>query len=199
MQLFAEGLWAVRLPCTLALFVPGLIPLLTSRRNAPVAVTAYLLAASIVFWLRATGDWFDSPEGVVAVLVGLAVIAAAIATWRIENKRSAAIGGTVVGTASAWLWIPCVGRNLGNLLNDATSQGSLALLPRFGIYVGSVCALLIVIALIPFAWPKITTVRDHDRTQFVGLAIGGLLGLAIAVGLYDNIVAELARISLRIQ
>lgn len=199
MQLFAEGLWAVRLPCTLALFVPGLVPVLASRRHAPLSVATYLSAASMTFWLRSTGDWFDSPRGALAVLVGLAVLVSTVTIWKLQNRWSAGVGGAAIGVASAWLWIPCVGRHLGELLNRAASGGSIALLPRFGIYVGSVCAILVVISLLPHAWPPVASIRDHARTRLAGLAIGGLLSLAIAVGMYDDIVAELARISLRIQ
>ncbi len=202
MDLFAEGLWAIRLPCTLALLVPGFVPLFGSRNRAPLAVGFYVLAAAAVFWLRSTGNFFDQPKGLLALAVGLVVIGLAILGWKAPRGRPATVAAIVTssgfGVVSAWLWIPCVGTHLGRLLNR-TSTETWAPLPQFAVYVAGVCALLIALAALPYAVERLARFADNERLAMVGVSIGVAFGVIVGVGLYEDIVAQLLQWSLKIQ
>lgn len=198
MDLFAEALWAVRLPCTLALLVPGFVPLVGGRKNAPTAVAFYILAAAVVFWLRSVGWFVDQPTGWVAVAAGSGIAAVAIAMYRWSAPAVAIVGGALIGTVSAWLWIPCVGTHLGKLLNRST-DGVWRSLPWFGVYVTGVCAFLVVLAALPFAVPKLTNLLTHAALPKLGLGIGIMLASIVGFGLYEDIVGQLLQWSLRMQ
>lgn len=198
MELFAEALWAIRLPCTLALLVPGFVPLVGGRKNGPAAVASYIFAASVVFWLRSVGWFVDQPEGLVAAAAGLGIAAVAIAMFRWPNPASAVLGGALIGIVSAWLWIPCVGTHLGKLLNRSSDE-VWASLPSFGIYVTGVCALLVVLAALPVAVPKFTYLTEHRSLPKVGLGIGLAMAAVVGLGVYEDIVGQLLQWSLKIQ
>ncbi len=197
-DLFAEALWAVRLPCTLALLVPGFVPLVGGRRNGPLAVAFYILAAGVVFWLRSVGWFFDQPDGIIAVAAGIGIGIVALAMYRAPGRTSAIGGGGLIGAVSAWLWIPCVGTHLGRLLNSS-GDAIWTSAPSYGIYVAGVCALLIVLAALPIAVPKFLSILDHEAFHKVGLGIGLTMAVVIGFGFYETIVGQLLQWSLRIQ
>ncbi len=198
MELFAEALWAIRLPCTLALLVPGFVPLVGGRRNGPAAVLFYILAAGVVFWLRSVGWFFDQPSGWISVAAGIGIAAVAFGMYRLPGAASAMTGGALIGAVSAWLWIPCVGTHLGRLLNRSGDQ-VWSSLPFYGIYVAGVCALLVVFASLPLALPKLSGLLDHKRLPQIGLGIGFVMAGVVGLGLYEDIVGQLLQWSLRIQ
>ncbi len=197
MDLLVEALWSVRLPCTLALLIPGFVPTVGARSFAPWAVGSYIAAGSVVFWLNATAQWFAYPDGWVAIALGGVLAGMSAVLWKMENAAVASVAGAVFGAVSAWLWLPCVGSELGTLLNRATEE-NLVLLPRFAVYVFGVASPLVPLAAAPFAWPKLVRHRDARVTQHVVFALGLLLAVGVAFGYYEDVVGTLRRWSLQL-
>ncbi len=194
MNTFLEGVEAVRLPCTLALLVPALAVALASGPRRPWVLAGFGLGATAVIWARFADVWFASPATLTLVIAGLAVVGAAVALFRLQRTQVAwapALGATV-GAITGWLWRPCVGEHLGSIINRAPDARLGTLVPT-AIYILGVLILAIGVALMPAAFPRARAAIDHRRTRVAGLGLAVTIGLTIAVGWYEDIVAELFR------
>lgn len=194
MRTFLEGVDAVRLPCTLAVLVPGVITVVTAGGRSAVAWVGFLVGTTAIAWARFTDNWFGRPGLLALVALGGLVIAAITTIWWFRDRRPELVapGAVALGGVTAWLWQPCVGPRLGDILNDAPDQPFAELAPLAAYLAGAtLIALAIVIA--PRAIPALERVRDDRRVPTTGLVLGLGIGATIAAGVYDDLVAELLR------
>lgn len=189
---FLEGIESLRLPCSWVLLIPGIAVLVFGRRRTPLVVAAFIVAAILVAWLRFAGWWFSTPQGGVQVVLGVAIVAGAGLAWRKDTGIYDAAVATVAGLAAAWTWIPCVGPELGEILNGSRTE-------PFQHIGGTVAFLLgqflpfILIAAIGVVWPQLTRRLEHRGIVAVGALLLMLVGVLFITTLFDDLASELAR------
>ncbi len=185
---FLEGIEASAQPCTLALALPCLGIALASRAHLPYAVGGFSAAAGVVAWARFSGHWPDLPTGIWLLMTGGAVVACAVAAFaRSETAFGAA---AVTGAVSAWLWTPCVGQELAAIVNNAPER-PIGQLPATLAYVGGTVLILGLVAALTVLFEPVRRTLSSRWSGRVGVAIAAVLGALIAVGSYDDVVAEL--------
>lgn len=188
---YVEGFEAVRQPCTLPLLLSALVFALAAGRGAPLAVIAHVGGAAILAWARFTQLWTVDVTGFTAILAGGTVAAAAVFVARRRRDRAAIVLGAGLGGAiAAAVWRPCVGSQLGAIINDAPDHRISALVPTIA-YVAGLSTLALVIASVPSAFPSLGAATTSTPVVVTGAALGVALGLAMAVGIWDDVVLEL--------
>ena len=193
---FIEGLRVVTWACTLTVLVPGLALMLVARRCRATVASYYVVGATFLAWAQAAGHWWLATRGVVVVIAGLVAAGTYAAAWKAPGHASplATGAGLVGGALAGWMWRPCVGERLGDILNDAASDGARTLGLLFVYLLGALLP-AILIAVAAYAVPVIG--RALDRTPFAvaGAAIGIAYAITLAIGQYDDLIGELYRIS----
>ncbi len=194
MRTFLEGIDAVRLPCTLAVLVPAIIVIVAAGRRSPVAYAGFVLGATTIAWARFSDNWIADPNTIASIGLGLVFAGAVVTAWRWGHPRPEVVGpaALVAGGITTWLWQPCVGQRLGDILNNAANDPAAEILPMLA-YVLGTTLIAFGLVVLPTAWPRLVDARDHRWVR--GSAVGGglLIGATIAVGAYDDLVAELLR------
>lgn len=191
LDLLAEGVESIKLACSLVLLIPALGIILMGRRRLWL-VPAWIVSVSLIAWLRFTGWWTPFPGGALHIVSGIILVALAVVAWR-RNELAFDMTATV-GAAflTGWTWVPCVGSELGDILNNARQQPWNELGPTFVFMIGLFVPLIFIAAL-EIAWPKFGTLIERPRLRQGGLAIIVLVGALVAVTLFDNLAGELAR------
>lgn len=193
---FVEGLRVVTWACTLTVLVPGLALMLVARRCRATVATYYVVGATFLAWAQAAGHWWVAARGVALVIAGLVAAGTYAAAWRAPGHSSpfATGAGLVGGALAGWLWRPCVGERLGDILNDAATEGprTLGLLL---VYLTGVLLPVILVAVAAYALPVIGRALDRTPVAIVGALIGAAYAIALAAGQYDDLIGELYRIS----
>lgn len=172
----AEGIESLRLPCSWILLFAGIALSIYARRRSAVVLGAFVSSVIMIAWLRFSGWWFAAPSGVLEVLIGLGLIATIVFAWRRNSTWTDVLLGASVGTAAVWSWIPCVGPELGHILNNATSA-PLSHLAGTIAFVGGLLLPFVLIAAMDIAVPPLQQLLD--KTWIAGL--GAVLLLAFAV------------------
>jgi cytochrome c biogenesis protein CcdA len=191
MGLFAEGVESLKLACSLVLLIPAVAIVLLGRRRVWLVPT-WIAAVTVIAWLRFIGWWSASPGGLLHVGAGVALAGAVIVAWQ-KNTATTDVTATVGGALLAgWTWVPCVGRELGGILNDARAQPWVELGPTAQYLLGLFLP-LVLIAAAAVAWPKLGTVLDSPRARTAGLGIMFLVAGLVSVTLFDDLAGELAR------
>lgn len=196
-DLLFEGFRSTALPCTAALVVPGLVALLASRRSAAWALLGYVVVTGVGAWARFAGFGPAELTGVAVLGGAIFVLAGTLLSWTRETADEpwrGALGGALIGLTAAWSWQPCVGQQLGNVLTDLGARPAANLVPMV-VYIAGTSLMLVVLAALPIAVPALDRIRDHRATRHVGLGLGICLTLLLAVGVYDDLVDQLLRIS----
>ncbi len=192
MDTLIEGIDASVQPCTLAVVLPAVATVFASGRRALVGWLGFVLGCSILFWARAAGYWDVSRSGVMQLVVAALAVAAFGAVYlRRRGDIDLTFGGAVVaGGLAGWLWRPCVGERLGDILNNASDEGvrTLSLTP---LYVTGVTIVGLGLALVPRVWPRVLPVVERRGLRLVGLYFAVAYAALIAAGRYDDLVAEL--------
>jgi len=191
-DLLTEGIESLRLPCTWVLLIPGAAVLLFGRRRTPLVVASFVAAAMAVTWLRFGGNWFEVPRGAVQIGVGLAIMAGAAIAWKADRGVTDALSAGITGGAAAWAWIPCVGPDLGNLLNSDWENPWVNLPDTVAFMAGQFLP-FIVIAAGGVLVPQIVDKLSHRAVITTGAVIVGLIGLAFVTQQFDDLASELAR------
>jgi hypothetical protein len=191
---FLEGIEVTRQPCTLALLIPSLALTLAARPRAFGALIGFGAGASILAWAQAARHWEvrDIPPATVigGLLAVVAVIAVANPSWL---RDDVVVGGAVVtGAIAGWLWRPCVGPQLADILNNADTDG-VRTLSLMTIYLAGVLLPAMLLTLAPIAAPRLVAWRDAKWTRAIGLSIALLWAGAITIGVYDDVVSELLK------
>ena len=126
MSTFLEGVGSIGVACTLATLVPGMALVLVARKARLTVALFYALGATLLTWARAAGHWDVELSGA-AVFVAAALAAGAfVLAYRARRavSLSATGSGAVAGALAGWLWRPCVGPKLGEILNNADTEGA---------------------------------------------------------------------------
>ena len=117
---------SIGVACTLAALVPGVALVLVARKARLTVALSYALGAALLTWARAAGHWQVELSGA-AVFVAAALAAGAfVLAYRAKRPASlsATGSGVVAGALAGWLWRPCVGPKLGDILNNADTEGA---------------------------------------------------------------------------
>lgn len=191
MGIFAEGIESLKLACSLVLLIPALGVALMGRRRVWLVPT-WIVTVSLIAWLRFTGWWTPLPSGLGHVFAGLGLLTLAVVAWRRDSLAWDVTATIGVAFLAAWTWIPCVGRELANVLNNARAEPWAELAPTF-LYSLGLFVPLVAIAALQVAWPKFGEASDDQRVRTAGLAIVGLVGGLVAVTLFDDLASELAQ------
>lgn len=190
MNLLAEGVESIKLACSLVLLIPALGVVLMGRRRVWL-VPAWIVSASLIAWLRFTGWFTPEASGWFHILVGIALAGLAIVAWkkdRLETDLAATVG---VAFLAGWTWIPCVGSELGDILNNARANPWAELVPTFIFMIGLFVPLILLSAL-DIAWPKFGEITEVPWVRTTGLVIVFAVGGLVAVTLFDDLASELA-------
>ena len=196
MSTFFEGVEAITQACTLALLLPGLAMVLVARRGRLTLAVCYTVFAAVLMWAQAAQHWSFVSRGAIVVVLGVLVAAtfvAARSAQRADQRRLIA-AGVVGGALAGWMWLPCGGTQLGDILNNATTQGPRTLVLMIVYTIGALLPVLL-IALLSHALPASEKFLNHRAVAVVGLGFGALYAITVAIGRYDDLVGELYRIS----
>ena len=181
------------LPCAVGLLYPGLIVLLLGARRRVGALTAFAVVAAVAAWMRAS-DLEGRPATWLLVL--LALIGGGLLTQSPKGWLHALGGGGLIGVVAGATWMPCVGNELASILNNAPTRPLEELLPML-VYVFGVTSILFVVALIPIVFEPIGRGLDHEAVTLIGGGLAVALVIALAGGVYNDLLSEFAQLSVR--
>lgn len=193
---FLEGVEAIAQACTLVVLLPGLAMVLVARRGRLTLAVSYTVFAALLMWAQAAGHWSLASRGWIVVPLGLLVAATFVAAQSAQqaDQRRLIGAGVIGGALAGWMWLPCVGTQLGDILNNATSQGPRTLALLIVYTVGALLPVLL-LALLPHAVPASENILNHRAVEVIGMGFGVLYAVTVAIGRYDDLVGELYRIS----
>ncbi len=180
------------LPCAVGLLVPGVVVLLLGGRMRVTALGGFVAAAGLVAWLRAA-DLVGEPA---SWLLGIAGVVGGLALALQRMPWSGPAGGALLGVIAGATWVPCVGDELGMILNAAPGAPLGQLVPMLS-YVLGVCAVLVVLALIPVVFPRVDAWLAHPAGLIIGGLMATMITLALVTGLYGELLSEFAQLSVR--
>lgn len=190
-DLLAEGIESLKFACSLVLLIPALGVVLLGRRRI-LLVPAWIVAVTLIAWLRFTGWWTPLPSGLGHVFAGIGLVALVTLAWK-RNEIATDLAATIgVAFIAGWTWIPCVGSELGGILNNARAEPWAELAPTFVFLLGLFLPIILLAAL-EVAWPTFGKAIERPQVRAAGLAIILLVGALVAVTLFDNLASELAR------
>ena len=191
-----EGISVITWACTLTVLVPGLALVLVARKARLTVALYYIAGAAFLAWAQAAGHWWVSARGAVVVIAGFVAAATYVAAWRAPGHSSpyGTGAGVVGGALSGWLWRPCVGERLGDILNDAATDGPRTL-GLLAVYMAGVLLPLLLIAVAPYAVPAVGRLADRQPVAIAGALVGAAYAVALAIGKYDDLIGELYRFS----
>jgi len=192
MQLLLEGIESLKLACSIILLVPAVGILLTGRRRVPVIAAVWLATVTLVAWVRFAGWWVTPATNIGHLALGLVTAALGLAAWKRPHFAWDLAATISLALLATWAWVPCVGRELGAVLNEARFSPWGELVPT-AIYFVGLFIVLIVLAALPTLVPALSRALDTDITHRTGLAIVILVGLLASVTLLDDLAGELAR------
>ena len=196
MSTFLEGVGSVGVACTLAALVPGVALVLVARKARLTVALLYALGTTLLTWARAAGHWDVELSGA-AVFVAAALAAGAF-VLAYRAKRAASLSatgsGVVAGALAGWLWRPCVGPKLAEILNNADSEGARTLGLMLVYMLGALLPALL-LAVLPHAAPSTKRFLDRLPVVAVGGAVGAAYAVTLAAGRYDDLIGELYRIA----
>lgn len=181
-----EGIESLRLPCSWVLLIPGIAVVVFGRRRTPLVVASFAITAMVVAWLRFAGWWFAVPNGLVQVGLGLSIVATATMAWRSDSALTDILIAGVTGLAAAWSWIPCVGPELGEILNGSRTNPFQ--------HIGGTIAFLsgqflpfILIAAIGVFWPRVAKRLERRPVITAGTLLLIFVGFLFVTTQFDDI------------
>ena len=196
MATFFEGVGAIGVACTLVMLVPAVALVLVARKARLTVALFYVIGATLLTWARAAGHWDVDLSGaavpVAAVLAAGVFVVAYLAKGPLSLSATGA--GAVAGALAGWLWRPCVGPKLGEILNNTATGGARTLGLMLVYMVGALLPALL-LAVLPHALPVTKRFLDRLPVAAVGGAIGAAYAVTLATGRYDDLVGELYRIA----
>jgi hypothetical protein len=188
---FAEGVRSVVLPCSFALVLPVIAVALASPRRPGLAVTMAGAAVVAAAWVHAAGLLTGAAVSVVSAV--LAVLSIGVAVVWLRRRVTAAFGiglATLPGIFGAWIWQPCVGNELGAILQAVGERAPASLLP-LGAYTAGLLLPAYAVVLARIA----TGDRQRPLLSTSGAVIAAVMALLVLSGLDDRIVGWLAAMS----
>ncbi|MYI15554.1 MAG: hypothetical protein F4108_07595 [Acidimicrobiaceae bacterium] len=196
MATFLEGVGSIGVACTLAALVPAVALVLVARKARLTVALWYLVGATLLTWARVGGHWQVELSGAgVPVAAALAAGAFVLAWWAKKPASLAATGsGAVAGALAGWLWRPCVGPRLGDILDDIDTEAARTL-GLMLVYMAGALLPAVLLAVLPHAVPATRRLLDRLLVAAVGATVGAAYAVTLATGRYDDIVGELYRIA----
>lgn len=191
MQILGEGIESLKLACSLVLLVPALGVSLLGRRRSWL-VPAWILTVTLVAWLRFTGWWTPFASGLGHIAAGSALLGLIVAAWRLDRVEADLAATVTAALLAGWTWVPCVGRELGEVLNNARAEPWAELVPT-SLYMTGLFVPFVLLAALDVAWPRFGELTDRPGLRSTGLAIVGIVGGLVAITLFDDLAGELAR------
>lgn len=187
--LVAEAGGAIVLPCSATIVVTAILVALLGRGRAwtTVGLVGGTIAGAVV---AVTWGWVP-PDVVVGV--ALATGGGAVA-WRSRATGTGrvvpAAGAALAGAAAGWLWQPCVGEQLGTVLNAGVRDPWSAVVPL---------AAFVFVLVLPAVLVSVAARSPRVRGWLDGLPVATTtvlvvgLGLAVTIGFGDDLTAALFR------
>ena len=196
MSTFLEGVGSIGIACTLAALVPGAALVLVARKARLTVALFYLLGATLLTWARAAGHWHAELSGAVVYVAAALAAGAFVLAWRAKRPASlsATGSGVVAGALAGWLWRPCVGPRLGDILNNADTEAARTL-GLMLVYMAGALLPAVLLAVLPHALPGTKRFLDRLPVAAVGGAVGAAYAITLAAGRYDDLIGELYRIA----
>lgn len=196
MATFLEGVGSIGVACTLAALVPAVALVLVARKARLTVALLYLLGVTLLTWARAAGHWDVELSG--AAVYVAAVLAAGVFVLAHRAQRpvslAAAGSGVVAGALAGWLWRPCVGPKLGEILNSTDTEAARTL-GLMLVYMAGALLPAVLLAVLPHALPATKRVLDRLPAVVVGGAVGAAYAVTLATGRYDDLIGELYRMA----
>lgn len=192
MQLLLEGIESLKLACSIILLVPAVGIILTGRRHAPLLTAVWIATVVVVAWARFATWWITPATNPGHLALGLLTAALGVAAWKRPHLGLDIAATIAVAVLATWAWVPCVGRELGSILNEARFEPWGELAPTAVYFIG-LFLVLIVAAALPVMVPAINKIIDRETVHRTGLAIVIIVGLLASVTLLDDLAGELAR------
>ena len=196
MATFLEGVGSIGVACTLAALVPGVALMLVARKARFTVALCYLLGATLLTWARAAGHWNVELSGAMVFAAAALVAGAFVLAYRAKRavSLSATASGALAGALAGWLWRPCVGPKLGEILNNTDSEGARTL-GLMLVYMAGALLPAVLLAVLPYAVPSAKRFLDRLPVVAVGGAVGVAYTVTLATGRYDDLIGELYRIA----
>ena len=196
MATFLEGVGAIGIACTLVVLVPAVALVLVARKARLTVALSYALGAPLLSWARAAGHWHVELSGVAVPVAAVLAAGAFLLAYRAKTPASlsATGAGAVAGALAGWLWQPCVGPKLGDILNNADTEGARTLVMMLVYVVGALLPALL-LAVLPHALPATRRFLDRLPLVILGGAVGAAYAITLAAGRYDDLIGELYRIA----
>ncbi len=100
----------------------------------------------------------------------------------------------MAGALAGWLWRPCVGPKLGEIL-DSTDTEAARTLGLMLVYMLGALLPALLLAVLPHAVPATKRFLDRLPVTAMGGAVGAAYAITLATGRYDDLIGELYRIA----
>ncbi len=196
MATFLEGVGSIGVACTLAALVPAAALVLVARKARLTVALCYLVGATLLTWARAGGHWQVELSGTMVPVAAALAAGAFVLAWWAKRPASLAVTGSGVaaGALAGWLWRPCVGPRLGDILDNVDTE-SARTLGLMLVYMAGALLPAVLLAVLPHAVPATRRFLDRLPVAAVGVAVGAAYAVTLATGRYDDIVGELYRIA----
>jgi hypothetical protein len=166
---------------------------LAARRRPLAATGGFVLGLVMVGWLRSIGSLGASPTQGVAVVLGLAVLLSIFGlAARSPGRGFACLLGGLPGMAVGWIWQPCVGAELGSMLNRGPAE-PVAVLPLTAAYLVGVTLAVVAVAQIRII--SADTRKPRRLPTSAGVILGTVVAVLIGAGIYRDVVGWLALVS----
>ncbi|MXZ99328.1 MAG: hypothetical protein F4Z23_09855 [Acidimicrobiaceae bacterium] len=196
MATFLEGVGAIGVACTLVMLVPAVALVLVARKARLTVALFYVIGAALLTWARAAGHWDVELSG--AAVPVAAVLAAGVFVLAFGARGPLSLvatgAGAAAGALAGWLWRPCVGPKLGEILNNTDTEGARTLGLMLVYMLGALLPALL-LAVLPHAVPATKRFLDRLPVAAVGGVVGAAYAITLATGRYDDLVGELYRIA----
>lgn len=193
--LLAEGFESALLPCTLILLLPGIALALAARETTVPALASYWVSVVAWSWARFgehAGGWHYAVAAVALALAAIVVLFPPI----VQLDWVAVAGGLLAGYASAELWLPCVGPELGDLLMKLPGIGPSGVLSMAVFLLGALSPLLALAAAHHLTPDWLLEIVEPPLSILGGVVLG-VLAVATAAGFHDTLVGWLFQWSIR--
>ena len=196
MATFLEGVGAIGVACTLVMLVPAVALVLVARKARLTVALFYVMGAALLTWARAVGHWDVELSGTAVPVATTLAAGVFVIAYRTKGPVSlqATGAGAVAGALAGWLWRPCVGPRLGDILNSVDTEGARTLGLMLVYMLGALLPALL-LAVLPHALPATKRFLDRLPVAAVGGLIGAAYSVTLATGRYDDLVGELYRIA----
>lgn len=200
---FAEAVRSTFQPCTFLLIAPILAAVLAARARWQALVGA-IVGAVVGGWILIDNRWILDGWSlrVSAVLVATALTAIVMSPtdaddtdgaggrrFRLAGPARWSAVGVIAVIATMW-WRPCVGSELGAILNGAQDGRAGQMMPMAAYMLGAMVPVAVVVALRHAVEPPERVLAAITQA---GAAAGVIVAVFLVTGRHDDVVVTLTR------